>query len=173
MSEREDALALGSRRRVYEYIRATPGAHLRDIERGTGLGLGVLRHHLDRLLELALVSESADGRLRRFYPREIGPELRAALAGLRQSSHRRILLVLLNRRGATSAEISVELRLPASTTRFYLRQLVARGLVARENQGYELVDAALVVRALVAHRESFLDRFVDAALEVYFESSRT
>jgi DNA-binding transcriptional ArsR family regulator len=166
-----DALDLAPRRQLLATLRAHPGLHLRELARASGMAEGVLRHHLDQLLDAKLVEEQRDGRLRRFFPAEIGPTLRAAIAPLRVRQHRAVLVHLLNHAPATTREIASALRLAPRSASHYLRALVDAGVVTRERDAYRVVDPRLVVDALVAYKPSFADRLVDAALELWFDSA--
>jgi DNA-binding transcriptional ArsR family regulator len=163
--------SIASSRRLLAFIRSHPAAHLREIERTTGLALGVLRHHLDALLAQGLVMERRDGRLRRFFPVGLDAATRDVLGILRVRAHRAVALHLLNHPEASARDAAAALDLPHRTTLYYLRALMDGGLVAREDERYRLTDPAVVVRALVAYKPSFADRLVDAALEVWFESA--
>ena len=166
---RPEPLDILPRRKLLAFVRMHPGAHLRELERGSGLAVGVLRHHLDYLVAAGLVREERDGRLRRVFPEGLDPELRAALPALRVRSHRAVVLHLLNHEGAGARDASEALRIPLRTTSYYLRALVKAGLVLREKMGYSLSDPERIVRALVAFNPSFADKLVDAALEIWFE----
>jgi|SRR5581483_3667315 len=159
------------RRRLLAFVRAHPGAHLREIERGARLALGVLRHHLDFLVGEGLVREERDGRLRRFFPVGLEPDVRSALPALRVRSHRAVVLYLLNHPGASTRDVSEGIRVPLRTASYYLRALVESGLVAREKTTYRLADPDRVVRALVVFKPSFADKLIDAALEIWFDQA--
>jgi DNA-binding transcriptional ArsR family regulator len=55
-----------------------------------------------------------------------------------------------------------------TTLNYHLAKLVEAGLVERRRDGrnsqYRLVDPASVLRLLITHRQSFLDRIVDGFL---------
>lgn len=159
-----------SRRALLAYVRAHPGAHLRELERGTGLALGVLRHHIDALLDAGLVREEPDGRFRRFFPVELDEATRRVLRGLRPRSHRAIVLYLLNHPGSTHSELAAALHLPPSTVSHYLRALVTSGIVVRDkDRTLRLAEPEATLHALLAYRQGFADRLVDAALELWFD----
>ena len=164
--------AIAPRRRLLMHIERHPGEHLRELERRTGLAVGVLRHHLDYLIEARLVVEERDGRLRRLFPVGLDAALRDSLKALRVRAHRAILVRLLNHPASSAREICDALQLAPRTTNHYLRALTSSGHVLRDDADrYQLADPDAMVRALVAYRPSFADRLVDAALEMWFDES--
>lgn len=59
------------RRAIMEYLRANPGAHMRQIARDLGMSLGSLRWHLNVLEKRGLIRERRKGNLTEFYPSEL------------------------------------------------------------------------------------------------------
>ena len=55
MIDRDRALALETRRKLFDEIRAFPGIHFRELRRRTGLAIGSLQYHLDVLCKARLV----------------------------------------------------------------------------------------------------------------------
>ena len=49
MLDREQVLALGVRREIFELIKQSPGLHFREIKRRTNLAIGALQYHLNVL----------------------------------------------------------------------------------------------------------------------------
>lgn len=161
-----DPLALETRRRLWEQIEANPGLHLRELQRRTGLAMGSLEHHLDRLHDARLVTVVENGH-KRFFPVVVPAEDRRVLAFLRQELPRRMLVVALAA-GAPVAKsrLLTELGSARSTLEYHLGGLVASQLVETSREGREtrisLRDPARVERLLLTYRASFLDRMVDS-----------
>lgn len=59
---------------ILEYLRANPGAHMRQMARELGMSLGSLRWHLNVLERRGLVRERRKGNMTEFYPSEISLE---------------------------------------------------------------------------------------------------
>jgi predicted transcriptional regulator len=178
--EREEALALEARRKVYALVRDEPGLHLRELERRLAMPLSTLRHHLRFLEEKGLVDAVEDRNQKRWFTRlPVGREGRPLIAALRQKALRRVVLVLLERGGqATYRDLLATLGLPPSTLGVHLAELGRRGVVEREAHGresrYRLADPSAVVRTLHTYRASFLDALVDHLLDaVYQEEPET
>lgn len=151
-----------------------PGIHLRGLERETGLALGQVLYHLDRLERMGVLVSARDGGFRRYYPaRGIGRAEKRFLGALRQEMPRRVLLALLAGGELRHRELLDRLGVAASTLSFHLQRLLASGVVTRRREGasnvYSIADPALVRRELIFFRESFrdpeVDRYVRGELE--------
>lgn len=59
---------------ILEYLKANPGAHVRQMARDLGMSLGSLRWHLNVLERRGLVRERRKGNMTEFYPSEISLE---------------------------------------------------------------------------------------------------
>lgn len=171
MSERPE---LETRKKVYELISESPGVHLREIERKTGLPLGVVRYHVERLQREELIFAEQDRYFKRFFPRNRIPNVSTAtMAVLRQESLRRIVLHLMEHPGSSHMELKNALDLPASTLSTYLSILLDKGTLRRERRGkenlYHVTDEEEVIKVLLVYRPSFLDKLVDHAISLYLE----
>lgn len=164
-----------ARGKIYGFIRGSPGSHLREIGRRLGMSLGHLRYHLNILEKKNLVFSVKNGHYRRYFVRK---DFDAGLVGLffvlRQKNPRRIVLHLLTHRGVTRKELLRTFGFPSSTLSLYLNNLVKRGVVERVKNGrthvYRIINEENVIELLRTYKESFLDRLVDGALEVYEET---
>jgi predicted transcriptional regulator len=169
--EGQVAIELEARRRIYEHVVANPGTHLRAIQDALGMPMGQLEYHLRYLEHAAVLESKADRYYKRFYPREMGATDRRLIAALRQEMPRRIVLLLIQSPGVDHKTVQQRMGLGASTTSFYMRDLIDKEVVARRREGrrslYWVVDVDRVVRILIAYRPSFLDRMVDRFLETW------
>jgi len=164
-----------TRQRVYSFIESTPGAHLREIGRRLDMSLGHLRYHLRILEKRDLIISIRNGFYRRYFVKK---DFDIGLAGiffaLRQRNTRRIVLHLLNNPGSTHKDLMRVFDFPSSTLSLYLDNLVRKGVIQRVRDGrqnrYYVVDEQNVIKVLKTYKESFIDRLVDRALEIYQES---
>ena len=169
-----EAPELETRKRVYDLVVTKPGVHLREIERETGLPLGVVRYHVERLTREGLIFAEEDRHFKRFFPKDRIPNVPTeTFSALRQESLRRIVLHLLNKPGSTHSSMKEVLQLPASTVSTYLSILLKKNVVRREKRGkenlYFVSDEESVIKVLVVYRPSFLDKLVDHAISLYME----
>ncbi|MEW6722233.1 MAG: winged helix-turn-helix transcriptional regulator [Candidatus Micrarchaeota archaeon] len=166
----DDVLALETRRRVYETVRAHAGIHFRELERRAGLPAGTARYHLAYLSRNGLIKEEKDGNLTRYFPAGFGEEKLMAL--LRQKSVRDILLVLISDGELAHEQIVSAVRLSPSTVSWHLRKLEEGGAVRARKDGkkvrYSLsADRKTIMSLLITYRESFLDSLVDRVIEMW------
>lgn len=174
--DRDEVLALGTRRRVYRAIEDRPGMHLRALARLLEMPLSTLRHHLRYLEDHGLIVAEKDGQYARYFPtRTLSAEDKEVLSVLRREKPRRILIELLDQQGeAWYQDLLSALGYPSSTLGLYLKELIDRGLVDRVPAGrtslYRVNDPDRVLGLLVRYEESFLDRWVDRVLEIVEEA---
>ncbi|MFQ5871211.1 MAG: winged helix-turn-helix transcriptional regulator [Candidatus Geothermarchaeales archaeon] len=165
-----------TRKRVHDFIVENPGTHLREIGRRLGMSMGHLRHHLDFLERSGLIVSKKERYYRRYFAIEFKANGHELLSAVRQRNPRRIVLHLLNNPGATHKEMMAELGFLPSTLSLYLNDLVRKGVVERVKRGkqneYRVKEEAKVLKAILIYRESFIDRLVNRALEIYRESHK-
>lgn len=150
----------GPRARLLALVRAHPGTHLRGIERLSGLPLGQVLYHLDRLERMSLIASSRDGGFRRYFATgDIARSEKKYLAALRHEVPMRILLEILGEPRLTHKELQARLGVAGSTVSFHLQRLLAAGVLKRERVGvsqeYEIAEPDVLRRELLAYRESF------------------
>ena len=162
-----EALELESRRRLYRRIVDSPGLHLRELQRGSGMAMGALEYHLAALEKAGLVTVRQDAN-KRFFPAEMDARDKPVLAFLRQELPRRVLAHALSEAASTKAGLVAALDVPMSTLNHHLRKLVEVGLLVdvRDSReaAYAVADPERVLRLLVAQRATFMDRWVDNLL---------
>lgn len=164
----------GPRADILAVVMATPGIHLRSVERETSLPLGQVLYHLDRLERMGLLVSARDVGFRRYYPaRDVGRGEKRYLAALRTDVPRHVLLALLERVELSHKDLVEAVGVAGSTLSFHLQRLLSAGVLERQRRGatnlYRITDPETVRRELVYYRESFrdekVDRFVRAQLE--------
>jgi predicted transcriptional regulator len=170
--ETADALALETRRRIYQHVERVPGSHMRELHRDLAIPMGTLEYHLHYLVKAGLLATREDARYTRYFTSGgLGRAEKDVLALLRQKVPRQIAAHLLLSPGASHGEILARFELSASTLSFHLKKLVERGLAKVEKSGrenrYTIADPDLVAKVLVAHRSTFLDDVVDRFAEVW------
>lgn len=172
----EELLELDSRRRLFEFLEAYPGLHLRELERQLGMDVRALRHHLDFLEKHDAVTSVREEGYVRYYPRSweegyfrerIGASEKRVLALLRQQIPLQIVLLLVDREEARTEELQEAVGIAASTLSYHLKKLRGRGLVTyrrrQRERIYRLQDAQAVVQLLVRYRPTpdLVDEFLD------------
>lgn len=170
-----DPLELETRKRIFECIRGSPGLHFREIQRRTGMSIGVLDYHLNYLVQRGLVSVTKEEGFSRYFPAgQLTREKQRMLSCLRQEIPRGIVLYLLRNPGATHGQIHESFTISGGTLSYHLRKLVRHGLLRNERVGREsrfwVIDPDSVADLLIVYRRTFLDKLVDEFVARYVES---
>ena len=160
----------GPREDILGCVRQHPGVHLRGIERRTGLPLGQVLYHLDRLERMGLVASHRDSGFRRYFaPDAISRTEKPILSALRHDVPRRLVLALLERPGLPHKVLQQGAGVAGSTLSFHLQRLVAAGVLVRRRENgatlYAVAEPALARQELVTYRASFEDPEVDRFLD--------
>src|SRR3989304_3496379 len=131
----DEILAVQARRRLYEFVRANPGFHLRELARAADLSI-TLADYPPRFLEKReLVASAMDGEYKRFYPRyalgdagarpALSDREKATLGLLRQPVPLRVVSFLMEREAAQHKEILEQGLVSACPRTHHLKKLVA------------------------------------------------
>jgi len=167
-------LELESRKRIFECVRSNPGLHFREIQRRTGLSIGVLDYNLDYMVRRGLVTVTKREGFSRYFPGGgIGADKQRILSCLRQEIPRGIVLYLLRHPGATHGEPLENFTISGGTLSYHVKKLVSKGVVKAERRGREshltVLDPDKVADLLIVYRRTFLDTLVDEFVSYYFE----
>lgn len=174
MIEREKALDLETRNKLFKEIKQAPGLHFRELKRRTSLAIGSLQYHLNYLEKHHLIRIVKGPRFTRYYPIEQGLEEQSDIIGfLRQPKTKQIIFYLIQKKKATQKQISKAIELGSSTTSWYLTKLVQASITQKEKKGrksfFSLVDEQKVKNILIEHKKSFIDELTDRFAEVWEE----
>ncbi|MDD1771913.1 MAG: helix-turn-helix domain-containing protein [Methanomassiliicoccales archaeon] len=123
-------LDLENRRRIFDIIRSRPGTFMREIERESGLQVGVLTYHLRLLTEAGLVHKEDEGNHERYFPSD-GFVLtdRRMISHLRNRSTRALLMYVLDKGMISFKNLQSALGISKSTLSYHLKRLSAAGMV--------------------------------------------
>jgi len=160
---------------VFNYVQSMPGSHLREISRRLGFKLGHLRYHLNVLEKKGLIISVRNGYYKRYFTKkQMDVGLIGIFFALRQKNTRRIVLHLLNHPDATHKDLLKVFDFPSSTLSLYLNNLIKKKVVERIQHGrenrYKIINEEKVIDVLKTYKGTFVDKFVDRALEIYEES---
>jgi predicted transcriptional regulator len=173
MDSRPVEIELETRRRIYEYVVANPGTHLRAIKDELDMPMGQLEYHLHYLEVRGILDAKEDRYYKRFFPHDMSATDRRVLSAIRQEKPRQIVLLVIQRPGVDHRSIQEELGLGASSLSFYMKDLIGKEIVRKVHEGrrslYSIVDTERVVKLLITYRPSFLDRMVDRFLETWLD----
>lgn len=168
----DDPLELETRRRIFQHVQKSPGAHMREIGRDLAIPMGTLEYHLHYLVKADLLTIRQDPRYTRYFATgELSRRDKDVLAVLRQKVPRQIAAHLLLEPASSHGVILAKFALAPSTLSFHIKKLVASGIVSQEKAGrenlYRVVEPELVAKVLIQHRESFFDDVIDRFAEVW------
>jgi len=160
-----DALK-GSRQRLYDSIRASPGLHVNELRRRLHMSPSSIEYHLSVLVGAGLVVAEDDGRYKRYYANGAGlglnprsPHSRNTLGALRRPHAVVLVRALLARAsGATASELCQLLSIHVSAAARRLDHLEDAGVLTSQRRGrsriFQVRDPALALQALTAVEEA-------------------
>lgn len=171
---KDEILENANRGKIYAVIEASPGIHLRELQRILDMPLTTLDYHLDYMIRRRILFSEIKGNVKRFYAELFDAADKKVLAALRQQRMREIVLIVLAHKKTKFKFLANYLKLPPSTLSYYLKYLVDRDILSREKVGYEnlynVKDEDRVVKVLIAYKASFLDKLVDKVLKTWMET---
>jgi predicted transcriptional regulator len=171
-----DLLALDTRRRLYEVVRATPGLGAREVQRGAGTGWGETTYHLERMVVAGLLHCESAGHQDHYFVADVPLSERRLLGLTRSPSVRRVIVTILEHPGSTVPELTQYSEMSAGRLSVHLRRLLEIGAVRSGRRGrfrtFEIPEREQMVRWLITYREGFSDRWVEGLLETWSELFR-
>jgi len=171
---KDEILESEQRRKIYAAIEASPGIHLREVQRILDMPLTTLQYHLSYMTRRKILFAETEGHHKRYYTKPLDLEDKKVLTALRQKKMREIVLTVLANGKAKNQLLAERLKMSHSTLSSYLKYLVNRNILARERIGYEYLytvrDEDRVARVLTAYKRSFLDKLVDSVLDTWMET---
>jgi predicted transcriptional regulator len=162
----QTVLDLEARRRIVDFVRQSPGLHLRELASRLEMPVSTLEYHCYQLVKHGHLATRESAGFKAFYPEE-GMDRRDKdiLYLVRHAAPRRICSHLLLNPGASPKELREILGVTAPTLSFHLGKLRGAGLVREEPDGRSkklfVEDPERVANLLVTYRSSFLDDAVD------------
>lgn len=134
-----EVVAHPARRQLLQLIEAEPGIHFKEMARRTGLPNGSLVHHLETLRRGGQVVARPSGGYTLYF---LGPRVPAgsaeAASALKADGARRILELVRQQPGLSSADVAARCGLQPSTVSYHVQRLQAAGLLAGLRDGRAL-----------------------------------
>lgn len=171
-------LELDIRRKIYDCIKKSPGIHFREIQRRVGIATGSADYHLHFLQRHGLLRSEKSGRFLRYYVTDTTYEKQEKdiLNILHHETFRHILIYLLENRKSNALKIADKLGYTPSSLSWYLKHLLEKDVLKKNKKGrfrfYSIKNKEtrkLIIKCLLAHKESFLDKIVDSFIEAWTE----
>jgi len=138
-----NVLANDTRSAVFSAIRENPGIHLHGLAREAKIGLGTLRHHLDKPLATGKITGRHDAATVRFYENNgtYSATEQVVLKHLRNETRKKILALLLKTPAAGRNEIARMLGMTGSTITWHMKILEEDGVISPWRDGKNIVYA--------------------------------
>ena len=163
-----------NRKRIYDYIKKNPGAHLRMITRQLEMGMGATQHHLDILEKSGKIKSRRINIYRHYYAVEILEAEHNILAFLRQETAMDILTYLMDHPKSSQSDIINFKGFSAPTISWHMSRLEEAGLVNSIKDGrtvrYSISDMQSISAALKTYHpnvwDKMLSRFADLFLQM-------
>lgn len=125
------------RARVYERIRAQPGAHPSQIAEDLGLGWGTVVYHLARLEEGKLVTCKSYNNRKCYFAigSALDAQARTAVAAMGSDPARRIVEAVAASPGITQKDLASAVGISQALASWHVKRLVASGVLLAERAG--------------------------------------
>lgn len=137
-----------ARHKVYDHVRAHPGAHPSAIADALGLGWGTVVYHLARLEESKLVATKTANHRKCYFATgsELGSDARAAVAAMSHDKAKLIVTAVRAAPGITQKELATRVGMSQALASWHVKRLVTSGvlLASREGRSNALTVAAHV-----------------------------
>ena len=154
-----EVLDLASRRRIFEFLEANPGVHLRLIGKVLGMSTGMLSYHLNVMERRGLLQSEEEGHRKRYFSAAAFAEAqRRIIAILRQDVPGKIVVEILLHRERTFAQLQAAVGVSKSTLSYHLKKMLQREVLVRDRRErgslFRLRDPEEVARLLLANLAS-------------------
>ncbi|MDG6996839.1 MAG: winged helix-turn-helix transcriptional regulator, partial [Nitrososphaerota archaeon] len=122
--------------RIFDYILAHPGTHVRQISRELGLAMGDLQYHLYGLEKQGKIQTYRRGLYKFIFATgAFGERQSVILSVLSQETPRELILYLIQRPDSSQISLARFTGLSPPTISWHMKRLVEQGIVAREQRG--------------------------------------
>ncbi len=173
-SKEDEALDLDTRKRIFDFLNASPGTHFRELERRLSLPTGVIAYHLKYLEDAEMIVGKIEGRYKRYYIiGKMGSKDKKLMSILRQEIPRRILMHLIMNPGSTHKNLKTLFTISPSTLSFHIKKLLDMGAIRKVKEGrehkYFVENEEEIAKSLISYKKSFLDNLVDNFTNTWME----
>lgn len=162
----DTVLDLEARRRIADFVRDSPGLHMRELAARLDMPVSTLEYHCYQLVKHGQLITRESAGFKAFYPAQgIDRRDKDVLYLVRHDAPRKICSHLLLNAGATPKDLRDSLGFTGPTLSFHLNKLRKAEILREEPDGRTkrlyVVEPERVANVLVTYRRSFLDSAVD------------
>lgn len=134
--DRDEVLEHDARREIHRLVQVEPGIHFRELKRRLDTGVGILEHHLEKLVAADLLVERRSEGYRCYFPfGSVDRKVMQAADRLRSDRAREILQAIRDRPGASITDLADATGLSRSTAGYHLDRLAEVGLIDKSRDG--------------------------------------
>jgi DNA-binding MarR family transcriptional regulator len=178
-SSRQPPEALNrTQRRIFEYITAHPGVHLRQICRELGLAMGDVQYHIHRLERDGRINSARRGFYKFFYSSALfGEKQRDVLSVLSLDAPRELLLNIIEKPNTSQEELAGATMVSQPTVSWHLKRLVDLGILEKQQTGrivtYRVADfgAAEIVAFLKSYHPTVWEKWSSRLADIFIAYS--
>lgn len=162
---------------VFDYIKAHPGAHLREIGRALELGMGDLQYNLYILEKQGIITSVRRGLYKFVFPTGMfGEKQSAILVALSIETQREILVHIINNPTLSQNQIARLTGLTPATISWHMKRLRELGVIERSRSGktvsYNVVGNKEEIERFVRnYHPGFLERLSSKLADIVLELS--
>lgn len=130
-----------SRKDIYVYIKANPGAYFSDIVKSTGLNRGTVQYHI-KILEMQNKIEAYEDRGKTKYFQNsstYNEKEKKFLATFQNVTNQRIILGILDGKYNTNLTLAQEIGISKGTISWYVKNLKEIGLIKETKKGRSVI----------------------------------
>jgi predicted transcriptional regulator len=119
---------------ILNNIQKSPGIHLSDLMKKTGLETGVITHYLKQLEEEGLIKSQKATKHRRYYHVNVLEEEYPIIRNIRKPTKKQILFQIIVEGNPSFKELTLKIDRNPSTLSWNLSELIAEGVVEKCKQ---------------------------------------
>lgn len=163
--------------KVLQFIRDNPGCHMRYVKREVKMSMGTIQYHLNLLEKQGkIVSENQNFHKYYFPVGLFKIEEREILKILNQETAREIIMIILEKRDPTQAEIAKHVGIAASSINWHLKRIEETGIIEHVQEGkfkkYKLrISTQQVISIMKNYHPNLWSKLSNRLAEMFFVMS--
>jgi predicted transcriptional regulator len=168
----------GNMKRVFQFIKESPGCHLRKIKRELAISMGTAQYHLGKLEKMRKIVSQRHGLRKHYFVLGVfGQEERALLQVLGNETAREILMFIGEQADPTQTDIVERIGISQPSVNWHIRRLSGLGIIEQAREGkfkrFKLRgDSKHIVALLRSYYPSVWNRWSSKLAETFLALSR-
>jgi predicted transcriptional regulator len=167
--------------KIWQFIQANPGCHLRKIKEMIHISQGTVQYHTDRLEKNGKITSTRSGLYKHYFPIGVFQNNeKEILQILSQETIRQILMLIVEQQAPTQTDIVNSIGLSASSVNWHMKRLIDFRLVEEIKEGkykrYKLQDRKVSSRYITALMRNYYpaiwEKWSDRLIDIFLSMSR-